>query len=158
MTTLSPNPFRPHRPRWVGPLLLSLPIYFTRLVMVGFVMPCALPLALIAALNLGSFTGITQTVLQMAAGTGTDATRIHFRTCADPVVRAGPNLPPTACTMYREEDLPIPVAAARAVPQLRAYYVMVIGIGLVLGMVLWHPTPLGLYWRGLISANEGDAK
>lgn len=118
MSTLSPNPFRPNRPGWVGPFLASLPVYARRLLMYGFVFPCALPLALVAVLNLGSFTGIAQTFLEMAAGTGNDATRIHFRTCADPEDLTRAKLAPTTCSVYREEDLAIPVLAERVAPQI----------------------------------------
>ncbi|WP_186135074.1 hypothetical protein [Burkholderia gladioli] len=145
MSTLSPNPFRPHRPGWVGPFLASLPVYARRLLMYGFVFPCALPLALVAVLNLGSFAGIAQTFLQMAAGTGNDATRIHFRTCADPEDLTRAKLSPATCSAYREEDLPIPVLAARVAPQIRILYLLVVFTTFGSAWVFGRPTPFGQY-------------
>lgn len=133
-------------PSWVHPLLSSLPTYLYRAFVVAVIVPCAMPLAVILVLNLGSFTATTETVLEMAAGSGTDPAAITLQTCDDEVAgSARTKHAPHFCTHYKYESVAVPELARRALPMVRGLYFIVVIFTLAIYWSRWHWTPFGWY-------------
>lgn len=133
-------------PSWLTPLLSSVPTYLCRLVYVAVIVPCAMPLALILVLNTGSLTATTQTVLEMAAGSGTDPAAITLQTCDDDFTSsAQAKHVPHICTHYKNADVAVAELAQRAVPVERVLYLAVVILTLAVSWSTWQPTPFGWY-------------
>ncbi|MET3631951.1 hypothetical protein [Burkholderia sp. 572] len=133
-------------PSWVHPLLSSVPTYLFRAFIVGVIVPCALPLALILVLNLGSLTATTETVLEMAAGSGIDPAAITLQTCDDEFTRSGQAKHAIhMCAHYKNESVAIPELARRAAPTVHVFYVLIAFFTWAICRARWHRTPFGWY-------------
>ncbi|WP_124084068.1 hypothetical protein [Burkholderia gladioli] len=147
------------RPWWLFPLLLSVPTYVRRFFFVAVLVPCGLPLSVILLYNLGSITGATQTVLKMAAGTGTDPNVITVHTCDDDFVRSGEHkFEPHTCSHFRTDNVPIAELAADSAKWLPNVYLCVAFITWIVCANRWRPTPLAFHFKRRRARDSGNAR
>ncbi|MGZ7179081.1 hypothetical protein ACXKTX_36390 [Burkholderia gladioli] len=146
------------RPRWIFPLLLSVPTYVRRFFFVAVLVPCSVPLAAIFLDNFGSITATTQVVLEMAAGTGTDPNVITVHTCDDDFVRSGEHdFEPHACSHFRTDNVPTAKLAADSAKWLRVEYLCIVFITWIVCANRWRPTPLRFYLKRRRARDSGNA-
>ncbi|WP_185737355.1 hypothetical protein [Burkholderia cenocepacia] len=135
--------FPPARSRsdWAQALRASLPCYVRRLFVAFVVVPAAVPIAGLAVLNLGSFTGMATTVLEQAAGSGTNPDTIRLRTCADTAAQYSPS---AICMHWRTDDVPVATLARRVGRGLFVAWLVAAAITLAADLVWSPPSPLAL--------------
>ncbi|WP_124619270.1 hypothetical protein [Burkholderia contaminans] len=137
---------RQMRPRWLLPLLLSVPTYVRRFFFVAVLVPCGLPLSLVFVANTGSITATTQTVLRMAAASGVDPDAITIPTCDDEVTRSGEaRFRPHICSHFRTDSVPVVKLAADNAVWLRALYGITVIVTWIVSAPFWRRTPLSLF-------------
>ncbi|WP_186183884.1 hypothetical protein [Burkholderia gladioli] len=142
------------RPRWICPLLLSVPTYVRRFFFVAVLVPCSVPLAAIFLNNFGSITATTQVVLEMAAGTGTDPNVITVHTCVD---SGKHKFELYTCGHFRTDNVPIAELAADSAKWLRAEYLGIVFITWIVCANRWRPTPLRFYFKRRRARDSGNA-
>lgn len=136
--------FPPSRVRsnWRYVLLASLPCYVRRLFVAFVIVPAAFPAVGLAVLNLGSFTGMARTVLEQAAGSGTNPDTIRLRTCTDTAARYAPSA--AICMHWRTDDVPIAMLAPQVGHGLFVTWLVAAAITLAADLVWSAPSPLAL--------------
>ncbi|WP_367190267.1 hypothetical protein [Burkholderia sp. Ed8] len=136
--------FPPSRVRsnWRYVLLASLPCYVRRFLFALVIVPAAAPVVGLAILNHGSFTAMATTVLEQAAGSGTNPDTIRLRTCTDTAARHAPAA--AICMHWRTDDVPIATLAPQVGHGLFVAWLVAAAITLAVDLVWSPPSPLAL--------------
>ncbi|MBR8282619.1 hypothetical protein [Burkholderia vietnamiensis] len=133
------------RSKWAQALRASLPCYMLRLFVTFVIVPAAVPVAGLAILNHGSFTGMATTVLEQAAGSGTNPDTIRLRTCTDTAARHEPSA--AICLHWRTDDVPIATLAPQIGHGLFVAWLVAVAIVLTADLAWSPPSPLALRRR-----------
>ena len=139
--------FPPSRVRsnWRYALLASLPCYVRRFLFAFVIVPAAVPVVALAILNHGSFTGMATTVLEQAAGSGTNPDTIRLRTCTDTAARHAPSA--AICMHWRTDDVPITTLAPQVGHGLFVAWLVAVVVMLATDLGVSPPSPIGLRRR-----------